>query len=221
MKKKVVKKKQDVSKQPPLAINMIHPFDSDGYFFSNVDESVRKLYPSLPPSPTKMDIDIKSENSAPSESIAPSENTFHICSCSNPRSYTRFHYTTHAKRRLCPHPFHIAKSVLHPRPAHTTTNIARSQSSHSPSLVITKGPSPVSYVKFLDVPYLTRERYLETLKENTKWSTAKVSCIETFGMKTKDGNWNIKVGFKDNAQSTIVKKLLTMNITFGSDTRRC
>ncbi|KIL59757.1 hypothetical protein M378DRAFT_14611 [Amanita muscaria Koide BX008] len=187
----------------------------------------RKLYPSLPPSPTKMDIDIKSEISAPS---TPKVSLPQRALSTSTHAPTYAHIlaqreasapTPSTSQRAFSAPAQPTQQQTAPElRAHTAPPLL-SRNTLTARRCTSKGPSPVSYVKFLDVPYLTKEQYLETLKESTKWSMAKVSCIETFRMKTKDGNWNIKVGFKDDAQSTIVKKLLTTSITFGSDTRRC
>ncbi|KAM6503675.1 hypothetical protein JOM56_000618 [Amanita muscaria] len=65
LKKKVVPKKRNASKVPILGANEIRPYDTDRYFYSDVEDSVKVLYPSIPPSPspisTQMDIDIKDD----------------------------------------------------------------------------------------------------------------------------------------------------------------
>ncbi|KAM6491549.1 hypothetical protein JOM56_012941 [Amanita muscaria] len=232
MKKKIVKKKRDVSGQTLPGRNVFHPFDSDGYFFSDVDESVRRLYPSLPSSPTKMDIDIKSEDSSPllpkvslpQKALSTPTVTPASTLDSNPAfTSTRpdFNPAPTSAQRAFSAPVLLTQQRTMPEVRANTAPPSLSRNTLTARRCTSKGPSPVSYVKFLDVPYLPKEQYLEMLKENKKWSSATVSSVETFGMKTKEGNFNIKVSFKDDTQSTIAKKLLTTSITFGPDTRRC
>ncbi|KAM6496909.1 hypothetical protein JOM56_007382 [Amanita muscaria] len=88
-----------------------------------------------------------------------------------------------------------------------------------------KEASPSSFVKFMDVPVtMTREHIHDCLKNNKKWSTVDISNVEIFAIKNKDSTIvNIlKIKFKDDAQSSTVKKVLTMSISFGETiSRRC
>ncbi|KIL62764.1 hypothetical protein M378DRAFT_12563 [Amanita muscaria Koide BX008] len=88
-----------------------------------------------------------------------------------------------------------------------------------------KDASPSSFVKFMDVPVtMTREHIHTCLKDNRKWSTVDISNVEIFAIKNKDSTIvNIlKIRFKDDAQSTIAKKVLTTSISFGDTiSRRC
>ncbi|KIL56953.1 hypothetical protein M378DRAFT_16620 [Amanita muscaria Koide BX008] len=88
-----------------------------------------------------------------------------------------------------------------------------------------KDASPSSFVKFMDVPVtMTREHIHTCLKDNRKWSTVDISNLEIFAVKNKDSTIvNIlKIKFKDDAQSTIAKKVLTTSISFGDTiSRRC
>ncbi|KAM6489847.1 hypothetical protein JOM56_014659 [Amanita muscaria] len=84
--------------------------------------------------------------------------------------------------------------------------------------------SPSSFVKFMDIPVtMTREFIQEWLKENRKCHTVDISNVEIFVMKNKDATIiNIlKIKFKDDAQSTTAKRVLTTSISFGDTTRRC
>ncbi|KAM6491263.1 hypothetical protein JOM56_013502 [Amanita muscaria] len=82
-----------------------------------------------------------------------------------------------------------------------------------------------SFVKFMDIPVtMTREYITDCLKDNRKWSSVNISNIEIFVIKNKDSTVvNIlKIKFKDDIQSTTVKKLLTTSISFGDTiSRRC
>ncbi|KAM6493312.1 hypothetical protein JOM56_011446 [Amanita muscaria] len=85
--------------------------------------------------------------------------------------------------------------------------------------------SPSSFVKFMDIPVtMTREHIHDCLKNNRKWSTIDISNVEIFAIKNKDLTVVnvLKVKFKDDAQSTTVKKVLTTSISFGETiSRRC
>ncbi|KAM6495349.1 hypothetical protein JOM56_008055 [Amanita muscaria] len=88
-----------------------------------------------------------------------------------------------------------------------------------------KDASPSSFVKFMDVPVtMTREHIHDCLKDNRKWSTVDISNVEIFAIKNKDSTVvNIlKIKFKDDAQSTTAKRVLTTSISFGDTiSRRC
>ncbi|KAM6495077.1 hypothetical protein JOM56_009700 [Amanita muscaria] len=76
--------------------------------------------------------------------------------------------------------------------------------------------SPSSFVKFMDVPVtMTREHIHDCLKDNRKWSTVDISNMEIFVIKNKDSTVVnvLKIKFKDDAQSTTAKRVLTMNPT--------
>ncbi|KAM6500766.1 hypothetical protein JOM56_003780 [Amanita muscaria] len=85
--------------------------------------------------------------------------------------------------------------------------------------------SPSSFVKFMDIPVtMTREYINDCLKDNRKWSSVNISDIEIFAIKNKDLTVVnvLKIKFKDDAQSTTVKRLLTTSISFGDTiSRRC
>ncbi|KAM6489352.1 hypothetical protein JOM56_015253 [Amanita muscaria] len=88
-----------------------------------------------------------------------------------------------------------------------------------------KDASPSSFVKFMDVPVtMTREHIHDCLQNNRKWSTVDISNVEIFAIRNKDSNVVnvLKIKFKDDAQSTTAKRLLTMSISFGDTiSRRC
>ncbi|KAM6491553.1 hypothetical protein JOM56_012945 [Amanita muscaria] len=88
-----------------------------------------------------------------------------------------------------------------------------------------KDASPSSFVKFMDIPVtMTREHIHDCLKDNRKWSTVDISNVEIFAIKNKDSTVVnvLKIKFKDNAQSTTAKKVLTTSISFGETiSRRC
>ncbi|KAM6495171.1 hypothetical protein JOM56_009794 [Amanita muscaria] len=88
-----------------------------------------------------------------------------------------------------------------------------------------KDASPSSFVKFMDVPVtMTREHIHDCLQNNRKWSTVDISNVEIFAIKNKDSNVVnvLKIKFKDDAQSTIAKRVLTTSISFGDTiSRRC
>ncbi|KAM6493227.1 hypothetical protein JOM56_011361 [Amanita muscaria] len=88
-----------------------------------------------------------------------------------------------------------------------------------------KDASPSSFVKFMDVPVtMTREHIHDCLKDNRKWSTVDISNVEIFAIKNKDLTVVnvLKIKFKDDAQSTTAKKVLTTSISFGETiSRRC
>ncbi|KAM6500784.1 hypothetical protein JOM56_003798 [Amanita muscaria] len=88
-----------------------------------------------------------------------------------------------------------------------------------------KDTSPSSFVKFMDVPVtMTREHIHDCLKDNRKWSTVDISNVEIFAIKNKDSTVVnvLKIKFKDDAQSTTAKKVLTTSISFGETiSRRC
>ncbi|KAM6502849.1 hypothetical protein JOM56_002826 [Amanita muscaria] len=88
-----------------------------------------------------------------------------------------------------------------------------------------KDTSPSSFVKFMDVPVtMTREHIHDCLKDNRKWSTVNISNVEIFAIKNKDSTVVnvLKIKFKDDALSTIAKKVLTTSISFGDTvSRRC
>ncbi|KAM6489783.1 hypothetical protein JOM56_014806 [Amanita muscaria] len=88
-----------------------------------------------------------------------------------------------------------------------------------------KDASPLSFVKFMDVPVtMTREHIHDCLKNNRKWSTVDISNVEIFAIKNKDSTVVnvLKIKFKDDAQSTTAKKVLTTSISFGETiSRRC
>ncbi|KIL56368.1 hypothetical protein M378DRAFT_17136 [Amanita muscaria Koide BX008] len=85
--------------------------------------------------------------------------------------------------------------------------------------------SPSSFVKFMDVPVtMSREYIHDCLKNNRKWSTVDISNLEIFAIKNKDSTIVnvLKIKFKDDAQSTTAKRVLTTSISFGdSISRRC
>ncbi|KAM6491764.1 hypothetical protein JOM56_012804 [Amanita muscaria] len=85
--------------------------------------------------------------------------------------------------------------------------------------------SPSSFVKFMDVPVtMTREHIHDCLQNNRKWSSVDISNVEIFAIKNKDSTVVnvLKIKFKDDAQSTTVKKVLTTSISFGDTiSRRC
>ncbi|KIL54436.1 hypothetical protein M378DRAFT_18884 [Amanita muscaria Koide BX008] len=89
----------------------------------------------------------------------------------------------------------------------------------------TKDASPSSFVKFMDVPVtMTREHIHDCLKDNRKWSTVDISNVEIFAIKHKDSTTVnvLKIKFKDDAQSSTAKQVLTTSISFGdSISRRC
>ncbi|KIL62999.1 hypothetical protein M378DRAFT_12498 [Amanita muscaria Koide BX008] len=89
----------------------------------------------------------------------------------------------------------------------------------------TNDASPSSFVKFMDVPVtMTREHIHDCLKNNRKWSTVDISNVEIFAIKNKDSTIVnvLKVKFKDDAQSSTAKKVLTTSISFGETiSRRC
>ncbi|KAM6495521.1 hypothetical protein JOM56_008227 [Amanita muscaria] len=216
LKKKVVPKKRNTSKVPILGASEIRPYDTDSYFFSEVEDSVKKQYPTVPPSPTSdyINIDTKDDpiiSSSPTVSLPKRDFLMHKDNKSFQIRDTR----------AMSAPIENTQQREPAPPRAQTAPPSLSCNTLTARRCTSKGPSPNSYVKFLDVPYLSQERYMEMLKENTKWSTAKVSRIETFGMKTAQGNWNIKICFKDDEHSTIVKKLLTTSITFDTAIRRC
>ncbi|KAM6503920.1 hypothetical protein JOM56_000863 [Amanita muscaria] len=75
-----------------------------------------------------------------------------------------------------------------------------------------KDASPSSFVKFMDVPVtMTREHIHDCLKNNRRWSTVDISNVEIFAIRNKDSTVvNIlKIKFKDDAQSTTAKRVLT------------
>ncbi|KAM6494014.1 hypothetical protein JOM56_010375 [Amanita muscaria] len=88
-----------------------------------------------------------------------------------------------------------------------------------------KDASPSSFVKFMDIPVtMTREHIHTCLKDNRKWSTVDISNMEIFAIKNKDSTIVnvLKIKFKDDAQSTTVKRVLTTSISFGDMiSRRC
>ncbi|KAM6500767.1 hypothetical protein JOM56_003781 [Amanita muscaria] len=88
-----------------------------------------------------------------------------------------------------------------------------------------KDASPSSFVKFMDIPVtMTREHIHDCLKDNRKWSTVDISNVEIFAIKNKDSTVVnvLKIKFKDDAQSTTAKKVLTTSISFGETiSRRC
>ncbi|KIL56372.1 hypothetical protein M378DRAFT_17141 [Amanita muscaria Koide BX008] len=88
-----------------------------------------------------------------------------------------------------------------------------------------KDASPSSFVKFMDVPVtMTREHIRDCLKNNRKWSTVDISNLEIFAIKNKDSTIVnvLKIKFKDDAESTTAKRVLTTCISFGeSISRRC
>ncbi|KAM6498786.1 hypothetical protein JOM56_006734 [Amanita muscaria] len=88
-----------------------------------------------------------------------------------------------------------------------------------------KDASPSSFVKFMDVPVtMTREHIHDCLQNNRKWSTVDISNVEIFAIKNKDSNVVnvLKIKFKDDAQSTTAKRVLTTSISFGDTiSRRC
>ncbi|KAM6491463.1 hypothetical protein JOM56_013032 [Amanita muscaria] len=88
-----------------------------------------------------------------------------------------------------------------------------------------KEASPSSFVKFMDVPVtMTREHIHDCLQNNRKWSSVDISNVEIFAIKNKDSTVVnvLKIRFKDDAQSTIVKRVLTTSISFGDTiSRRC
>ncbi|KAM6489843.1 hypothetical protein JOM56_014655 [Amanita muscaria] len=88
-----------------------------------------------------------------------------------------------------------------------------------------KDASPSSFVKFMDVPVtMTREHIHDCLKDNRKWSTVDISNMEIFAIKNKDSTIVnvLKIKFKDDAQSTTAKRVLTTSISFGDMiSRRC
>ncbi|KAM6489695.1 hypothetical protein JOM56_014866 [Amanita muscaria] len=201
----------------------IRPYDTDGYFFSDVEDSVKVLYPTVPSSPAsiQMDIDTKDEliippslhATPPSPEVSLPKRDFF-------KRDDNKSFQIRNNRAMSAPVNHMQQMESAP-PRAQTAPPSLSRNTVTARRCMSKGPSPVSYVKFLDVPYTSQDRYMEMLKENTKWSTAKVSRIETFGMKTAQGNWNIKICFKDDAQSTLVKKLLTTSVSFDTVIRRC
>ncbi|KAM6488878.1 hypothetical protein JOM56_015677 [Amanita muscaria] len=75
-----------------------------------------------------------------------------------------------------------------------------------------KDASPSSFVKFMDIPVtMTREHIHDCLQNNRKWSSVNISNVEIFAIKNKDSTVVnvLKVKFKDDAQSTTVKRVLT------------
>ncbi|KAM6491458.1 hypothetical protein JOM56_013027 [Amanita muscaria] len=88
-----------------------------------------------------------------------------------------------------------------------------------------KEASPSSSVKFMDVPVtMTREHIHDCLQNNRKWSSVDISNVEIFAIKNKDSTVVnvLKIKFKDDAQSTTVKRVLTTSISFGDTiSRRC
>ncbi|KAM6492468.1 hypothetical protein JOM56_012192 [Amanita muscaria] len=88
-----------------------------------------------------------------------------------------------------------------------------------------KDASPSSFVKFMDVPVtMTREHIHDCLQNNRKWSSVDISNVEIFAIKNKDSTVVnvLKIKFKDDAQSTTVKRVLTTSISFGDTiSRRC
>ncbi|KAM6490753.1 hypothetical protein JOM56_013787 [Amanita muscaria] len=75
-----------------------------------------------------------------------------------------------------------------------------------------KDASPSSFVKFMDVPVtMTREHIHDCLKDNRKWSTVNISNMEIFAIKNKESTIVnvLKIKFKDDAQSTTAKRVLT------------
>ncbi|KIL58214.1 hypothetical protein M378DRAFT_15717 [Amanita muscaria Koide BX008] len=233
LKKKVMPKKRNTSKVPILGANEIRPYDMDGYFFSDIEDSVKVLYPTVPPSPTsnQMDIDTKEDLIIPPSPVVSLQKRDLVTppSHSPALSLPKQDFLTRKDNKS----FQIRENQAMSAPVNHTQQCepALPRAQTAPPLLscntltarrcTSKGPTPSSYVKFLDVPYLSQERYMEMLKENTKWSMAKVSRIETFGMKTAQGNWNIKICFKDNTQLTLVKKLFTTSVTFDTVTQRC
>ncbi|KIL57655.1 hypothetical protein M378DRAFT_16118 [Amanita muscaria Koide BX008] len=76
----------------------------------------------------------------------------------------------------------------------------------------TKDASPSSFVKFMDFPVtMTREHIHDCLKDNRKWSTVDISNVEIFAIKNKDSTTVnvLKIKFKDDAQSSTAKRVLT------------
>ncbi|KAM6491784.1 hypothetical protein JOM56_012824 [Amanita muscaria] len=72
----------------------------------------------------------------------------------------------------------------------------------------------------MDVPItFSREDFTRCLKDNRKWSMVDISNMELFAMKNKDSTVTnvLKVKFKDDAQSTTVKRILTTSISFVID----
>ncbi|KIL54040.1 hypothetical protein M378DRAFT_19266 [Amanita muscaria Koide BX008] len=90
---------------------------------------------------------------------------------------------------------------------------------------MTNDSSPSSFVKFMDVPVtMTREHIHDCLKDNRKWSTVDISNVEIFAIKNKDSTIVnvLKIKFKDDAQSSTAKRVLTTSISFGDTiSRRC
>ncbi|KAM6495800.1 hypothetical protein JOM56_008506 [Amanita muscaria] len=84
---------------------------------------------------------------------------------------------------------------------------------------------PSSFVKFMDVPVtMTREHIHDCLQNNRKWSSVDISNVEIFAIKNKDSTVVnvLKIKFKDDAQSTTAKRVLTTSIAFGDTiSRRC
>ncbi|KAM6498787.1 hypothetical protein JOM56_006735 [Amanita muscaria] len=85
--------------------------------------------------------------------------------------------------------------------------------------------SPSLFVKFMDIPVtMTREHIHDCLQNNRKWSSVNISNVEIFAIKNKDSTVVnvLKIKFKDDAQSTTVKRVLTTSISFGDTiSRRC
>ncbi|KIL54416.1 hypothetical protein M378DRAFT_28741 [Amanita muscaria Koide BX008] len=82
---------------------------------------------------------------------------------------------------------------------------------------MTNDASPSSFVKFMDVPVtMTREHIHDCLKDNRKWSTVDISNVEIFAIKNKDSTIVnvLKIKFKDDAQSSTAKRVLTTMHTF-------
>ncbi|KAM6489983.1 hypothetical protein JOM56_014562 [Amanita muscaria] len=88
-----------------------------------------------------------------------------------------------------------------------------------------KDATPSSFVKFMDVPVtMTREHINDCLQNNRKWSSVDISNVEIFAIKNKDSTVVnvLKIKFKDDAQSTTAKRVLTTSIAFGDTiSRRC
>ncbi|KAM6491854.1 hypothetical protein JOM56_012713 [Amanita muscaria] len=163
--------------------------------------------------PTSDPLPPASTSALPIGALAPHRPSYppHVPKVSLPRAQTE------------PLPQNSSTTMIPPRAQTAPPDVSRN--TLTAQRCTNKDASPSSFVKFMDVPVtMTREHIHDCLQNNRKWSMVDISNVEIFAIKNKDSNVVnvLKIKFKDDAQSTIAKRVLTTSISFGDTiSRRC